>query len=82
MEKTAIIILNWNGAQMLRTYLPSVIAHTKGAEIIVADNGSTDDSLEVLRKEIPSDRLGYELWFCGRLQQSDRTGGKRLCGAA
>lgn len=54
MEKTAVIILNWNGAQMLRTYLPSVIAHTKGAEIIVADNGSTDDSLEVLRKEFPS----------------------------
>lgn len=54
MEKTAVIILNWNGAQMLRTYLPSVIAHTKGAEIIVADNGSTDDSLEVLHKEFPS----------------------------
>ena len=54
MEKTAVIILNWNGAQMLRTYLPSVIAHTKGAEIIVADNGSTDDSLEVLAKELPS----------------------------
>ena len=54
MEKTAVIILNWNGAQMLRTYLPSVIAHTKGAEIIVADNGSTDNSLEVLHKEFPS----------------------------
>lgn len=54
MEKTAVIILNWNGAQMLRTYLPSVIAHTKGAEIIVADNGSTDDSLEVLAQEFPS----------------------------
>ena len=54
MEKTAVIILNWNGAQMLRTYLPSVIAHTKGAEIIVADNGSTDNSLEVLAKEFPS----------------------------
>ena len=54
MEKTAVIILNCNGAQMLRTYLPSVIAHTKGAEIIVADNGSTDDSLEVLHKEFPS----------------------------
>lgn len=39
---------------MLRRYLPSVIAHTTGAEIIVADNGSTDDSLEVLRKEFPS----------------------------
>lgn len=39
---------------MLRRYLPSVVAHTTGAEIIVADNGSTDDSLEVLRKEFPS----------------------------
>lgn len=54
MEKTAVIILNWNGAQMLRTYLPSVIAHTKGAEIIVADNGSTDNSLEVLAQEFPA----------------------------
>ncbi len=39
---------------MLRTYLPSVIAHTKGAEIIVADNGSTDDSLEVMAQEFPA----------------------------
>ena len=39
---------------MLRTYLPSVIAHTKGAEIIVADNGSTDNSLEVLAQEFPA----------------------------
>ena len=47
------IILNWNGAQMLRTYLPSVVQHTEG-EVIVADNGSTDNSLEVLAKEFPS----------------------------
>lgn len=38
---------------MLRRYLPSVVAHTKGAEVIVADNGSTDNSLEVLAKEFP-----------------------------
>ena len=43
---------------MLRTYLPSVVAHTtdKGCEVVVADNGSTDDSLEVLRKEFPTVR--------------------------
>ncbi|MBQ9603638.1 MAG: glycosyltransferase family 2 protein [Paludibacteraceae bacterium] len=49
----SVIILNWNGAEMLKRYLPSVVAHTKGAEIIVADNGSTDNSLEVLAKEFP-----------------------------
>lgn len=38
---------------MLRTYLPSVVQHTEG-EVIVADNGSTDDSLKVLAKEFPS----------------------------
>ena len=38
---------------MLKRYLPSVVAHTKGAEVIVADNGSTDNSLEVLAKEFP-----------------------------
>lgn len=54
MAKTSVIILNWNGAKHLRTYLPSVVAHTKGAELIVADNGSTDESLEVLEKEFPT----------------------------
>lgn len=58
MKKTAIIILNWNGVQhgLLRRYLPSVIANTptEEAEIIVADNGSTDDSLKVLSEEFPS----------------------------
>ena len=52
--ETSIIILNWNGAGMLRKYLPSVLEHSKGAEIIVADNGSTDESVEVLKSEFPS----------------------------
>lgn len=54
MAKTAVIILNWNGAELLRTYLPSVVAHTPDADVIVADNGSTDNSLEVLREEFPT----------------------------
>lgn len=53
---TAIVILNWNGAAMLRQFLPSVIAHSAGADIIVADNASTDDSLKVLSEEFPSVR--------------------------
>ncbi len=56
--KTAIVILNWNGAPMLRRFLPSVTAATptSQAEVIVADNGSTDDSLAVLHREFPSVR--------------------------
>jgi len=52
MTKVAIVILNWNGAAMLRRYLPKVIEHAAGeAEVIVADNASTDDSLAVLERE-------------------------------
>lgn len=53
--KIAIVILNWNGAKLLRQFLPSVIKFSKGdsTEIIVADNGSTDDSLSILSKEFP-----------------------------
>ena len=53
----SVIILNWNGAEMLRTYLPSVLkanGQKPIADIIVADNGSTDNSLEVLAKEFPT----------------------------
>ena len=55
MEPIAVIILNWNGAKLLREFLPSVVANTPRdiARVIVADNGSTDDSLEVLEREFP-----------------------------
>ena len=46
MEKLAIVILNWNGAHMLRQYLPSVLQYSREeATVYVADNASTDDSL-------------------------------------
>jgi GT2 family glycosyltransferase len=59
MKKLSIVILNWNGASMLREFLPSVIAHSKGEgiEVCVADNASTDNSLEVMRQEFPGVRL-------------------------
>jgi hypothetical protein len=58
MEKIAIVILNWNGAQMLRQYLPSVLRHSQGgAAVYVADNASTDGSLDLLRSEFPECRL-------------------------
>ena len=52
----SIVILNWNGADMLRRFLPSVIEHSPEAEVVVADNGSTDDSMRLLAEEFPDIR--------------------------
>lgn len=58
MEKrVAVVILNYNGAEMLRRFLPSVIEYSPEAEVIVADNASTDNSAEVMRNEFPAVRL-------------------------
>lgn len=57
MKKVAIVILNWNGATMMRRFLPSVIEHSQDvADIVVADNASSDDSLQLLRDEFPTVR--------------------------
>ena len=55
--KTAVVILNWNGLRHLQHYLPSVVATTPDADIIVADNGSIDGSVEWLQAEMPSVQL-------------------------
>jgi GT2 family glycosyltransferase len=53
----SIVILNWNGAHHLRRFLPSVLkTEYDKLEFVVADNGSSDDSLELLQKEFPSVR--------------------------
>ncbi|HEU0136770.1 MAG TPA: glycosyltransferase, partial [Flavobacterium sp.] len=52
--KIAIVILNWNGAALLRQFLPSIIQYSAGADIYVADNASSDDSLQVLELEFPT----------------------------
>lgn len=56
-NKTAVVILNWNGVNHLRTYLPSVIQYSDSASIYVADNASTDDSIKVLKDEFPKVKL-------------------------
>ena len=57
--KVSVVILNWNGCDMLRTFLPSVIQYSEGkeVEICVADNGSTDDSVTMIQQEFPSVRM-------------------------
>ena len=52
--KVAIVILNYNGKIHLETYVPSVVKHTpEWAEVIIADNGSSDDSLSFLNSQYP-----------------------------
>lgn len=58
MDKTAVVILNWNGVEMLTRFLPQVIDYSRDdAVVYVADNASTDNSLEVLRKHFPEVHL-------------------------
>lgn len=55
MPDVKIVILNWNGEAHLRRFLPSVVAAAPaGVGIVVADNGSTDGSLELLASEFPT----------------------------
>ena len=58
-KPVAVIILNWNGEKLLREFLPSVIktTDTKIADVIVADNGSTDNSVAIIKTEFPSVKL-------------------------
>ncbi|HRE38771.1 MAG TPA: glycosyltransferase family 2 protein [Chitinophagaceae bacterium] len=56
-SKVAVVILNWNGRKHLEQFLPSVTAATySNYEVIVADNGSTDDSLSFLQLHYPGIR--------------------------
>lgn len=54
MKKVAVVILNWNGRKLMEEFLPSVVRYCpEWAEVIVADNGSSDDSLEMLKEKFP-----------------------------
>ena len=56
MMKTAVVILNWNTEGFLREFLPGLIRSVEkveGAEVVVADNASTDGSMDVMKNEFP-----------------------------
>lgn len=69
MTEVAVVILNYNGRNFLRQFLPSVIANSGSAKIIVADNGSTDDSLSILENQFKESvdviKIESNLGFCG-----------------
>ncbi len=55
MIKTAVVILNWNGENFLKQFLPSVVKYSlsEHSEVWVADNGSTDNSIDYIEKNFP-----------------------------
>ena len=53
VQRIAVVILNWNGQPLLEKFLPSVIEYSTEAEIIVVDNGSTDNSVDFLTEKFP-----------------------------
>ena len=57
--KVAVVILNYNGSRFLKQFLPGVIAscNPELAEVIVADNASTDDSVAMMKDCFPGVRL-------------------------
>lgn len=57
--KVSLVILNWNGEKFLKEYLPSVIQYSQNSdcEIVVADNNSTDKSIELLQKDFPTVKI-------------------------
>ena len=66
--RLSIVVVTWNGRALLERCLPSVLAHADGAEVVVADNASTDGTAEWLAAHAPAARvvrLDENRGFCG-----------------
>lgn len=76
--KIAVVILNWNGEVLLERFLPSVVKFSGDSTIYVADNASTDGSIEFLEKRYPEIKIiknstngGFAQGYNEALQQVD-----------
>lgn len=68
MPRVSVVVVSWNGRHLLERFLPGVVRDSPGAEIVVVDNGSTDDSVVWLRTHLPDVRviaLAENRGFCG-----------------
>lgn len=57
MKKIAVVILNWNGIKLLEQFLPSVLAFSNEAQIYLADNASTDASVQYVKDNYPTVKI-------------------------
>ncbi len=77
--KVAVVILNWNGKTLLKKFLPSVVKYSMDeAEIYIADNNSTDDSISFIKQNYPEIKIvqnkkngGYAKGYNDALQHID-----------
>ncbi len=76
--RIAVVILNWNGKQLLEQFLPSIVSHSIDAGIYVADNASTDDSIDFVSSNFPSVKIiqnkingGYAKGYNDALREID-----------
>jgi GT2 family glycosyltransferase len=69
MTEVAVVILNYNGRNFLKQFLPSVIQYSGHAKIIVADNASTDDSIQLIESEFAAQvevlKMHRNRGYCG-----------------
>ena len=52
-KKIAVVVLNWNGVELLKQFLPSIMQHSEQATIYLADNNSSDDSIQMVTEQFP-----------------------------
>jgi GT2 family glycosyltransferase len=57
LKKIAVVVLNWNGVKLLEQFLPSVISYSSEATIYVADNASTDNSIQFIKDNYPTIKI-------------------------
>jgi GT2 family glycosyltransferase len=76
--KIAVVILNWNGEKLLEQFLPSIVQYSSEADIYVADNASTDDSISYVKAFFPTvkiikneSNLGFAEGYNEALKQVD-----------
>ncbi|MDX5585761.1 MAG: glycosyltransferase family 2 protein [Aureibaculum sp.] len=77
--KVAVVILNWNGKQLLEQFLPGMLGYSQNdADIYVADNASTDDSIDFIKAKYPQVKIiqnstngGYAKGYNEALQHID-----------
>jgi len=76
--KTAVVVLNWNGKSWLEKFLPTLVKYSQEATVFVADNASTDDSVDFVKSNFPTVKIiinatngGYSKGYNDALKQID-----------